>query len=726
MKKVFFTCCCFSAATVAFAGSPAKVDSLKVVNLQEVQVVSTRASEKTPMAYSNLSKKSLEAQNFGQDIPFLLQLTPSVVTSSDAGTGIGYTGIHVRGTDPTRINVTANGIPINDSESNEVYWVNMADFASSLGNLQIQRGVGTSTNGAGAFGASVNMMTEEIPVLPYVQLDGSFGSYGTQKETFKFGSGIIGNHWAFDGRLSNISSDGYIKRASAKLDSYFLQGGYFNKNTVIKFITFNGQEKTYHAWNYATKEEMLQHGRTYNSCGEYYNGNDTLYYKNQTDFYQQQHYQLFWNQILSPSLNLNVALHYTHGFGYYEEYKLDQLLSEYNLSSSLGSNSDLVRQTKEKNDFYGTVFSLNYQSNKWKTSLGGGWNKFDGDHYGNVIWVKNFNGSLLPDFEYYRNKGKKTDGNIYGKADYEILKGLYAYADLQYRHINYKINGSTDAYSKGQQKVFNYNNSFDFFNPKMGLYWNISPNHVVYGSYALAHKEPTRNDYENNPNPLPKAERLNDWELGYKYSSSIFSASANFYYMNYRDQFVLTGEINKIGELISKNVGSSYREGLELTAAFSPCKSFRWDANATFCRNRAKSWTIKAGDNGEEVNLGDTHLSYSPSVIANNILTYKIKKFTAMLQSQYVGKQYMTNTDDKTCMLDAYFVSNLNLAYTFKLPYTKEITVGATIYNLFNEKYESNGYAENSFNHDKSLSYSYAAYSAQAPTNFLAHVSICF
>lgn len=718
--------CCLLVTANVLAGSPTKKDSLKVINLQEVQVVSTRANGKTPVAYSNITKDELKNVNFGKDIPSLLGLTPSVVSSSDAGTGIGYTAIHIRGTDPTRINVTANGIPVNDSESSIVYWVNMPDFASSLGSVQVQRGVGTSTNGSGAFGASINMQTEAIPMKSYSEISGSFGSYATNKESVKFGTGLLNKHWAFDGRLSNVSSDGYIQRASAKLNSYFLQAGYFNNNTILRFITFNGMENTYHAWNYATKEEMEKYGRTYNSCGKYYNGDEVLYYKNQIDLYHQQHYQLLWNQRISPFLNLNMALHYTKGFGYYEEYKTDRSLYQYNLTSSLGDKSDLIRRKNSSGDFYGTVFSLNYQKDKWDVSVGGGWNKFDGDHYGNVIWVKNFSGSLLPNYEYYRNKGKKNDGNIYAKAIYKILNKLYAYTDLQYRHVGYKMNGPSDDFSGTTQIIYNANHKFDFFNPKAGFYWNVAKNQQIYASFAVAHKEPTRDDYENNVEDTPKAERLNDWELGYQYKSVIFSAGANLYYMNYQNQIVLTGEVNKIGEPVSRNIAKSYREGLELTAAFAPCKAFRWDANATFSRNRSEDYTIAAEDNSQPVNLGDTHLSYSPEVIANNILTYNYKTFSASLQSKYVGKQYMTNTNDKTCMLDAYFINNLLFNYTFKLPYTKSVSLGVVIYNIFSEKYESNGYAENAFNHDGSLSWSYAAYSAQAPANFLAHVTVNF
>jgi len=755
MKREALLLATFVCSTMTYAQHRTAVaipDSTQMVHLQEVQVVSTRAGKKTPMAYENISKDQLKKQNFGQDIPFLLSLTPSVVTTSDAGNGIGYTSIHIRGTDPGRINVTTNGIPINDADEGSVYWVNMPDLASSVDNMQVQRGVGTSTNGAAAFGATVNMQTEELSYKPFTSLDGSYGSYNSHKETFKFGTGLLKDHWAFQGRLSNIGSDGYIDRASTKLNSYFLQGGYFNNNTEIKFITFNGQERTYHAWDYASKAQMEEYGRRYNPCGEYTAADGTTaYYKNQIDFYHQQHYQMLWNQILTNHLNLNVALHYTRGFGYYEEYKPGENLYEYLLTSSIGDGtSDLVRRKEMENNFYGTVFSLNYNYKKLNASFGGGWNEYDGKHYGDVIWVKNFSGALDPDHQYYHNNVTKKDGNIYAKVNYEFIKGLNGYVDLQYRRLDYKITGPTDSFtsnSKGgyDQVSFDIHTHFNFFNPKAGLYWTISPNNTIYGSFAVAHKEPTRDDYQNSLGTLlPKAESLNDWEAGYKYNGTIFSAGANFYYMHYNNQLVLTGQQDAIGSPISKNVGKSYREGIELTAALKPCKDFRWDANATFSRNRAKDWHVVLDDTQESINLGNTHLSYSPDLIFNNIFSYNHKGFEASLQTQYVGKQYMTNTSIKSytdngkevsLMLDAYCVSNLNLAYTFKLPNVKSVTLGVTIYNLFSEKYESNGSANVQFKSDGkngAIAYqdgdgdSYSAYSAQAPINFMAHASFNF
>lgn len=751
MKKAILLCSCLEAATIALAVNPAKVDSLKLKELQEVQVVSTRASQKVPMAFTNLKMEDIKDINFGKDLPFLLSLTPSALTSSDAGTGIGYTSLRVRGTDATRINVTANGIPINDAESNDLYWVNMPDFASGLNSVQIQRGVGTSTNGSGAFGASVNMQTENIADKAYVNFDASAGSYGSHKETLRFGSGLLNGHWGFSGRLSNIGSDGYIRRASARLNSYFFQGGYFGETTVVKFITFNGTEKTYHAWDYATKEDMEEYGRRYNPCGKYKDANgQTAFYDDQTDNYHQQHYQLLWNQLLSSQLNLNVALHYTRDYGYYEQYKKKQELYQYLLTSTpADSVNDLIRRKLVESDFYGTVFSLNYKKNNLQATLGGGWNKYDGTHYGDVIWVRGYNGPLNPDNEYYRNKAHKQDFNTYIKVNDEFVRGLNGFVDLQYRYVDYTMRGPSDIYDKNQQQVcYNMGTHFNFFNPKAGLYWTINPNHTVYASYGMAHKEPTRNDYEDNvknlPN-LPKAEMLNDFEWGYKFSGTTFSAGVNFYYMLYKDQFVLTGQQNAIGEMMAQNVGDSYRRGVEFSASWKPFSFLQWDGNATWSHNRSQNLKFYLDDTHQLYNVKSAPLSFSPDMTVNSVLKGFYKGFTASFQSQFVSEQYMTTTglryyleDHKnvSLMLDKFFVSNLDVSYTFRnLKLVKSLTLGCTVYNVFGDKYESFGAAYALTKSDGKggmMGYqnadwdSYSVYSAQAPVNFMAHLSVDF
>ena len=740
------------------AASAEETDTLKSVVLQNVQVVSTRATRKTPVAFTNMNKEQLKAVNHGQDIPYLLSLTPSVTMTSDAGNGIGYTSLRIRGTDPSRINITANGIPMNDAESAQLYWVNMGDFASSVQSMQIQRGVGTSTNGAGAFGATLNMQTESIGLQPYVGLDVSGGSYYSHKETLRFGTGLIGKHWGLQGRLSNIGSKGYLDRASTKLNSYFLQAGWFGDNTVVKLITFNGEEDTYHAWNYTSKYEQSLYGRTYNSCGEYYDAEgNRRYYKDQTDNYHQQNYQLIWNQRLTGEMNLNAALHYTKGQGYYEEYKRKRTLFEYDLDpQQTWAASDLVRQKKMDNDFYGAVASLNYNNRRnLQATVGGGWNRYDGDHFGLVKWVKSPVSDLQPNHPYYSDNAKKTDFNIYGKATYDILPGMNVFADLQYRHVGIRMEGPTDEinWDAYQRIVYDMKESFDFFNPKFGLNYDITPRHKAYVSYAIAHKEPTRNNYQNSLNAelsMPKAERLNDLEAGYKYQSPAFSAGANLYWMDYKDQFVLTGEIDKIGEAITRNLPKSYRLGVEIEAAWKPADWFRWDANATWSKNRVKGITVQLTD-GSVADLGDQPLAFSPDWIVNSIMTFKYLGFNASVQSQYISKQYMTNTGfesyqtlgddgkpvDVGMMLDGHFTTNIDLAYNFKLPKLglKEATVGVTLYNIFSAEYDNNGWAAPAYTRKDGRVVATgwaekdqyeAGFAPSAPFNMMAHLSVNF
>ena len=759
---------CLAMAALSVCAQTHEKDSLRVVNLQEVEIISTRATGTTPVAFTNISKEELKKQNFGQDLPYLLSMTPSAITTSDAGAGIGYTTLRVRGTDGTRINVTANGIPINDAESHTVFWVNLPDFASSVKDLQIQRGAGTSTNGAGAFGASINMQTSDFSMKPYAELNASYGSFNTHKETVKVGTGLIDGHWSFDVRLSNISSDGYIDRASVGLNSYYAQGGYYNDNTSIKLITFGGKERTYHAWNYASKKLMAAFGRRFNSCGFMYiedqngeihqpditydenvpgaaqlikDGGTFHFYDDQTDNYVQKNYHLLLNHTFTPQWKLNVGLHYTKGDGYYQEYKMNRKLKEYGMTpyehnGESISQSDLVRKKAMDNWFGGGIFSINYTTDRLNASLGGGLNRYDGDHFGKVLWVKNYIGQLDPDNDYYRNNATKNDGNIYLKANYELGSGLSAYADLQYRHITYKMNGRNDKWNGDALQRLDINEKFDFFNPKAGLSWQINNNNRLYGSFSVANKEPTRNNYTDGKlTDHPKAERLFDYELGYTFVNSWLHLGANLYYMDYKNQLVLTGEKNEIGEAVAANVPDSYRMGIELMAGLKLDCGFQWDINATFSRNRVKNFSetlYEWEDQTTEawtMERGNTPISFSPDFILNNRFSYTYKGFEAALQSQYVSKQYMTNAERDDQVLDAYFVSNLNLAYTFKLPRTKSVTIGCTIYNLFNEEYENNGFAGSGYETiegGKKERYSYATYAAQAGTNVLGHISLSF
>lgn len=703
---------CLMAGT-AVCTHAEETDSLKVVNLQEVQVVSTRATQKTPVAFTNVSKETLRKQNFGLDIPFLLTATPSVLTTSDAGTGVGYTSIRVRGTDASRINVTANGIPMNDAESHSIFWVNTPDLASSLQDMQIQRGAGTSTNGAGAFGASINMRTEGIPSRAYGEASGSYGSFNTHKETVKVGSGLLGEHWAFDARLSNIESDGYRDRASSDLKSYFVQGGYYGEQTTVKFITFGGKEKTYHAWDGISRDD-LKNNRKYNPNGEIKeDGKVVGFYSDQTDNYRQTHYQLLFNHLFNRQWNLNVALHYTDGYGYYQEYKNGRTLEEYGLTpfehdGKLQKKSSLVRQKLVDSGFGGGVFSANYSGDRLTASIGGAANYYSNDHYGKVLWVENYIGTLNPDHEYYRNKGEKTDANLYVKANYGLTKTLNFYADLQYRYINYKIKGNNDKWDwtadPARLQRLDVNEDFSFFNPKAGLFWQITPAHSAYASFAVAQKEPTRNNYTDGLfTQRPKAEKLFDYELGYNFRQEWFTAGVNLYYMDYTDQLVLNGKLNEIGEPMAENVKDSYRMGMEVSLGAQIVRWLRWDVNATWSKNRIKNYVGYVSDYDADWNdlytqtaieAGDTPIAFSPSFMAGSLFSFSLNGFDASLQTQYVSRQYLDNFGRKESSLDPYCVSNLNLAYTFKLRSIKSITVGATVYNLFNTTYETNGYSQ--------------------------------
>lgn len=730
----------------------APVDSLKTVNLDEVQIISTRATSKTPVAFTDVKREQIQKQNFGLDIPFLLTSTPSVLTTSDAGAGVGYTSIRVRGTDASRINITTNGIPMNDAESHSIYWVNTPDIASSLEDMQIQRGAGTSTNGAGAFGASINMRTQNTPSKPYAELAGSYGSFNTYKTTLKVGSGLLNNHWAIDARLSKIGSDGYRDRASSDLTSYFLQGGFYSDNTTVKLITFGGEEETYHAWD-GISREMLKTNRRYNPNGEIKDDNINKgkvigFYDDQLDVYKQTHYQLLVNHVFSPEWRMNVALHYTRGDGYYQEYKNGRTLVEYGLKpfSVDGveqTKMNLVRQKLVESDFGGGIFSLNYKNERLDASLGGSANYYVNDHSGKVIWIKNYIGQLDPDHEYYSNKGKKGDGNIYAKANYEVGGGVSLFADLQYRYIRYTIHGYNDKWNwqakPAQLQRLDIDEDFSFFNPKAGAFWQINRNNTAYASFAVAQKEPTRNNYTDGLfTKFPSPEKMFDYELGYTFANDRFTAGVNLYYMDYTDQLVLNGKLNEIGEPMAENVKDSYRMGIEMTAGVQLTDWLRWDVNATWSKNRIKDYTAYYSDYDENwdelytqtaVEMGTTPIAFSPSFMAGSLFSFDLKGWEASFQSQYVSRQYMDNTGDKENSLDSYFVNHLHAGYTFKLRGFKSINIGATVYNLFNEKYETNGYSQSAAVYKADGTYSISndpRFYPMAGTNVLVNVTLKF
>ena len=665
----------------------------------EVIISSTRAGERTPSTFQNISKKEIESMNTGVDIPYLIENTPSVVVTSDAGTGIGYTNIHIRGSDLTRTNVMVNGIPLNDAESHGVYFVDLPDMASSIDNLQIQRGVGTSVNGAGAFGASINFQTLTLNPKAYAESNNTYGSFNTWKNTICFGTGLIDNKWAIDGRLSKISSDGYIDRASSELHSYYLSGAYYGKKTIVKFITFSGVEKTYQAWG-GVPSDSLATNRTYNSMGEHYDAyGNIVYYANETDNYQQDHYQLLMSHEINNNWNVNAALHYTKGYGYYEEYKSNQTYGAYGLPFVTTGNdtmiySDLIRRKILDNDFYGVTYSVNYNSHKkLSVNIGGGYNIYDGDNFGNIIWMQ-FAGNVPINFEWYRNNGLKKDFNIYGKVNYQLTNKLSIYGDLQYRNINYTIIGINDNLDS-----LNFSQKFNFINPKFGAFYQLDQNSDFYLSFAIANREPNRSNYvdANTTKPLPVNENLKNAEFGYSLRLSNIYVKANVFYMLYKDQLVLTGQINDVGNAVMTNVPESYRYGLEISVGAKPISKLRWDVNLALSQNKIKNFTEYVDDwdtwTQRVTNLGTTDLSFSPNIILSNQLSYDvIRNFSIGLNTKYIGKQYIDNTSNEDRILKPYLINNLRLNYSLKTNFIKKIDFFVTINNIFDVKYESNAW----------------------------------
>ena len=714
-KSIYFTLFSIFFTLFSFAQEQ---DSTKVNQLDDVLVSAVRVTTKTPVTFSNMDKKEIKFRNLGQDIPVLMNYLPSVVTTSDAGGGIGYTGIRVRGSDATRVNVTINGIPYNDAESQGTFWVNMPDFASSVESLQLQRGVGTSTNGSGAFGASLNMLTDNYATKANGEISNSFGSFNSHKHTVKFSTGLLNDHFELAGRLSVIKSDGYVDRASSDLNSYFLQGTYVGKTTLIKALVFGGTEKTYQSWN-GIDAKTLNENRTFNSAGMYTDeeGN-TRFYNNETDNYQQDHYQLHWSESISDNWSTNLAFHYTKGKGYYENYKEDAEMGDYGLLPvGVITTTDLVRQKWLDNDFYGTTFSVKYKDEKLDVIFGGGWNKYEGDHFGKVIWARYSSQSELGD-HYYDDYSAKTDGNIFAKANYQLTNKLSFYGDLQYRNVSYKANSIETGL---------VNDNFNFFNPKAGLNFEINQKNTLYFSYARANREPNRTDYEGGN---VKPEKLNDYELGWRFNSEKFQLNANFYYMKYKDQLVLTGELNDVGSPLRANSGDSYRAGIEIDATLQLSEKWFLQPNITLSQNKNEDFYFKR--DGVLQNLGETNIAFSPEIIAGNRLSFMpIKNLQLSLLSKFVGEQFMGNIDSNLSKLDSYFVNDLNISYEIKpKSIFKSIMISALVNNIFDLKYESNGFFY-TFDDDYSnppavTTVEGVGYYPQAGINFLVGLTLKF
>ncbi len=656
----------------------AQKDTVKINALNEVIVSSVRAKDKNPIPFTNVSAAAIAPRNMAQDIPVLLQYLPSVVSTTDAGNGVGYTYMRVRGADGSRINVTLNGIPFNDSESQGTFFVNLPDFASSLESVQLQRGVGTSTNGAGAFGASVNMQTKSFSEKAFAEISNSIGSFGTRKHTLAFGTGLH-NHFEMNARISNIASDGYIDRASSRLQGYFFNANYVNESTQVKFMAFGGKEKTYQAWYGIEDPEKLRNDRTFNPAGMYFDENGTMrFYANETDNYWQNHFQLHWSEKWSSRWISNVALHYTLGKGYFEQYKEDQDLSEYNLPAFNGSFiSDLVRKRWLDNDFFGVTFAMNYTTTKTQITFGGAANRYLGKHFGEVIWTSNY---IPATNRYYDNYGNKDDLNLYAKATHSITNTWSLFTDMQYRMVFYEATSV---------KFPDVNDTFRFFNPKAGVNYQLNDKNSFYGYVGVANKEPRRDDYENGS---VKPERLMDYELGWKYTSQKIKFNANAFYMNYKNQLVLTGALNDVGSPVFTNSGKSYRLGLELEAQIKPIDKWILQPNITISQNKNEDFYFRR--DGVVQNLGNTNIAYSPNLIFANSTTYiPVENLNIILLTKFVGKQYLGNIDSKQSILDNYTNTDLNILYDWKINREiKSIVFSLLINNILDEVYESNGY----------------------------------
>jgi iron complex outermembrane receptor protein len=723
MRKIYVATI---AAACTIQANAQTTDTLQhKTDLQEVVVNGIKATANNPVTFTNVSKKEIAHQNFGQDLPFLLNLTPSTVASSYAGNAIGYTGVRIRGTDPTRTNVTINGVPVNDAESHGTFWVNMPDFASSAQNIQVQRGAGTSSNGAAAFGASINVATDALNPKAYGEIANSYGSFNTWKNTVKAGTGLLDNKWAFDARLSRIKSDGYIDRASSDLKSYFVSGARYGEKSLLKVNIFSGVEKTYQAWNGVSEDLLKQGDRTHND----------FTYANQTDNYQQDYYQAFYTYIFNKTWKANIGVHYTYGRGYYEEYREDESFSTYKLPDTLFANNDtitsgnFIRRRWLDNDFYGTIYSLTYTKNKWNVVLGGAANKYDGRHRGELIWAQYTQGSEMND-TFYMGKSTKVEGSAYLKTTYTFSEKLEAYVDLQGRVINYT--GKGEDLNGGTYMPYDFDLHYNFFNPKAGLTYQLANTSNVYAYVGVAHREPVRNDIINaSASSIPKPERLINYELGYRKSWKKSAITVNGYYMDYKNQLVTTGQLNDVGAANRVNVPKSYRAGIELTAGLQLLPDLRWQATATYSQNRIQNYNeyLDDWDNRTQIKVEhkNTAISFSPDWIGSSMITYSpFKGFEAALISKYVGEQYMDNTQSDDRKLDAFFVNDVRIGYEFEVKNMfKSVRIGLLVNNILNEEYESDG-ATYPGGISGGVRTDYNYYYPQAGTNFLTNLVLTF
>lgn len=699
----------------------------------EVVVNATRAGDFTPLTYYTVDKDVLQKQNFGHDLPFILSMTPSLVETSEAGNGIGYTNLRIRGSDASRINVTIDGVPLNDPESQQVFWVDIPDLASSVDNIQVQRGVGTSSNGAGAFGATVSIQTKNPENEPFAEISSSAGSFNTFKNTLSAGTGLLAGKFAFQLRFSDLRSEGFIDRTGSDHRSAFMSGHFRTEKSHLKANIILGEEHTGIGW-WGVPKELLSENRRYNPAGEYTDENGIKkYYDNESDNYNQNHYQLFYTRKINSNFSFNTALHYTAGKGYYEEYKEDVSLADYGLPPVTGEvqqfESDLIRQKWMSNGYYGLIYALKYSGAKIDATAGGGANYYSGDHYGNIIWTSV--GKFDKDLRWYWNNGTKKEFNIYGKTDYSITDRISVFGDLQYRFISYDMTGNDD-----DLKDLGQEHRFHFFNPKAGVFLSLNPNQNAYLSFSVANREPTRADFKEaagDINATPRSERLYDTELGYKLHREKFSVAANGYYMLYDDQLVPTGELSSTGYSIMTNVKKSYRLGIEINAGIKPLKFLAWDFNLTKSRNKILDFVeyyvdYNTSDWSEEYkskHLGTVDIAYSPSLVGSSDMNFNILKNTELhFITKYVGKQYFDNTMNNDRMIDPYLVASLRLDFRPVIPMIKRTEIQLLVNNIFNAQYESNAYGGNWYEDGDEKTWAY--YFPQAGTNFLIRAGFTF
>ena len=709
MKKIAFIFLLFFAV-MANAQEEIQKDSIKVDEiLEEAIVKAVRVNSESPVTHSNLSKKEISKRNLGQDIPILMNYMPNVVTSSDAGAGVGYTYIRVRGSDASRVNVTVNGIPYNDAESQGTFWVNMGDFASSTESLQLQRGVGTSTNGSGAFGASLNLLTDAISEKSNGEISNSFGSYGTRKHTIKFSTGKLNDHIEIAGRLSNIYSDGYVDRAFSDLKSYFLQGSYIDDNTLIKALAFGGKEQTYQAWFGLTADELKEDRRQ-----------NPYTYDNETDNYQQDHYQLHWNEKLNENWSTTLGLNFTHGEGYFEQFKSGKNPEDYAdlVAATEGSRTDLIIRRWLENDFYVANFNANYTSEKLKVITGISYSNYSGDHFGEVIWAKEFAENASIRDRYYESDAAKKDFSLFSKATFNLSEKLKTYVDLQGRFVNYATDGLTS-----DRNAISVASDFSFFNPKIGFTYRVNNNNSLYTSYSRANREPNRKDFELNINV--KSEKMNDYELGWRLRTDNIKLNTNMYYMQYRNQLILTGDIDDTGDYTRENVDDSYRLGLEIDADIQLNDKISIRPNISLSSNKIKDFVINR-DNTTTF-LGDSEIAFSPSIVAGNAFVYSpSEKFQLALLSKLVGEQYLSNTETDASKLDSYFTSDFNISYELETNSVfKSIVFTGLVNNVFNKEYVDRGYTYLD-TWTGPTSFEVQGYYPQATRNFLVGMTLKF